>query len=296
LACFALLDSAERAHDIPAHLLKAIALTESGRRLKGGRMRVVPWPWTINVQGKGYFFPSKEKAIEATRRFQAQGIRSIDVGYMQINLHHHAKAFRSLEEAFDPVLNIRYGARFLKRLKAQKGHWHRAIAHYHSADPVHHGPYRQRVLKTWAQTRQIPYLQLARGARVPVIAPLKRAKERPIAAQTSVSPVLERPDFQKPETLVRRVYALKRAGAQLAQGARLSRVSSPRVHLARADPFARVRDAQKELMGSTPPRKSGLSGQPVQKIPPLWMCASYKTRSPHLRPTLVVVNGLKRVG
>ena len=42
--------------------------------------------------------------------YRAQGARSIDVGCMQVNLLHHADAFASLEQAFDPVANARYAA------------------------------------------------------------------------------------------------------------------------------------------------------------------------------------------
>jgi tetratricopeptide (TPR) repeat protein len=54
--------------------------------------------------------------IKAVEKFQRTGAKSIDVGIMQINLRHHPHAFRNLEEAFDPQLNIAYGAKFLKQL------------------------------------------------------------------------------------------------------------------------------------------------------------------------------------
>src|ERR1700712_3063188 len=86
----------EREYGIPTHLLSAIASTESGRYHEGLRIRV-PWPWTINAEGKGYFFDSKSQAIAAVRKLRAQGVQSIDVGCMQVNLHHHANAFASLD-------------------------------------------------------------------------------------------------------------------------------------------------------------------------------------------------------
>ncbi len=69
------------------------------------------------------------------RSLQAQGVRSIDVGCMQINLRHHPNAFADLEEAFDPVSNARYAARFLKDLQATRGDWMRSASHYHSQTP-----------------------------------------------------------------------------------------------------------------------------------------------------------------
>jgi hypothetical protein len=36
---------------------------------------------------------------------QGEGVRSIDIGCMQINLVHHPDAFGSLEAGFDPITN-----------------------------------------------------------------------------------------------------------------------------------------------------------------------------------------------
>ena len=76
---------------------------------------------------------------------QARGLASIDIGCMQINLRHHPAAFPTLEEAFDPLANVRYGARFLSQLYAAHGEWPAAIARYHSGDPVSGQDYARRV-------------------------------------------------------------------------------------------------------------------------------------------------------
>lgn len=137
----------ESMHQIPRHLLNAIAHVESGRTMAD--KSTIAWPWTINVDGKGYVFDSKQEAISAVKRFQSLGKKSIDIGCMQINLKHHPNAFSSLDVAFDPKHNVSYGARFLVGLKNQmNGDWSKAIAHYHSASPKHHTPYRQKVYQT----------------------------------------------------------------------------------------------------------------------------------------------------
>ena len=67
---------------------------------------------------------------------QAKGVKSIDVGCMQINLAYHPDAFENLEEAFNPYKNVEYGAKFLKKLYKQKGNnWNRAATAYHSNLP-----------------------------------------------------------------------------------------------------------------------------------------------------------------
>src|ERR1700729_2748973 len=53
--CTRYLPRHERQYGIPEHLLAAIASTESGRFHKALGMNL-PWPWTINVEGTGYFF------------------------------------------------------------------------------------------------------------------------------------------------------------------------------------------------------------------------------------------------
>jgi hypothetical protein len=138
----------ERILGIPSQLLRAIALMESGRKNPVTK-KLSPWPWTIHVNGKGYYLSSKRAAIEAVQSFRKQGFKNIDVGCMQVNLHHHPNAFRSLEEAFDPQINIAYAAKYLKNLKKQHGNWKNAVEYYHSATPIHGHPYRQRVLTSW---------------------------------------------------------------------------------------------------------------------------------------------------
>ena len=142
----------ERRHRIPGKLLHAVALTESGKETANGQ---VAWPWTINVKGKGSFFNTKAEAIAAVRRLQQKGVTCIDVGCMQINLQYHPEAFSNLEEAFDPAVNIAYGASFLKNLHASHNDWNKAVAHYHSATPKLNKPYQNKVLQTWlAQKRK----------------------------------------------------------------------------------------------------------------------------------------------
>ena len=139
----------ERADYVPDRLMQAISIMESGRRdpVTG----VAAWPWTINVEGVGAMFDTKEEAIAAVRTNQAQGKRSIDVGCMQVNLIYHGDAFSSLEEAFDPVSNVRYAARFLKQLLDKTGSWPNAVAGYHSLTPDIGGEYAKKVLAIWAR-------------------------------------------------------------------------------------------------------------------------------------------------
>src|SRR3989338_8065934 len=138
-ACDHLMQFYETKYEIPTNLLKAISHVESGRVNEYGRMQSDLF--VINAQGKGYRFTSKQEAIQKIRELQAQGIQSIDVGCMQINLKHHPKAFKNLDEAFDPHKNVDYGARYLTSLKQNFGNWTEAVGRYHSSSSFHKNKY-----------------------------------------------------------------------------------------------------------------------------------------------------------
>ncbi len=139
---------AEREYRLPAALLHAIARVETGRP-DPRTGAAVSWPWTINAEGQGRFFSTKEDAIAAVRALQARGVSVIDVGCLQVNLHHHPRAFASLDEAFNPLANARYAGLFLARLHQSTRNWETAAAHYHSHTPERAEAYRLKVLAAW---------------------------------------------------------------------------------------------------------------------------------------------------
>jgi Transglycosylase SLT domain len=144
--CIGAIEAAERSFDLPAGLLMAVALTETGRQI--GEVQT-PWPWSINAAGEGAWLEHRRAAIERTRALQASGVESIDVGCMQVNLKWHAAAFDSLESAFDPRTNVRYAARHLQELRGRSRDWLEAAGHYHSADPARARPYLARLNRNW---------------------------------------------------------------------------------------------------------------------------------------------------
>ncbi len=152
--CRVAVAQAEQAARVPAQLLAAMARVESGRPDPVSN-RINPWPWTINAEGRPMVFETKQDAIAAVQALQAQGMRSIDVGCVQVNLMHHPLAFASLEEAFDPHANARYAAKFLTELRERLGDWVLATAHYHSATPEFGTAYQQKVLQAWPEEQKI---------------------------------------------------------------------------------------------------------------------------------------------
>jgi hypothetical protein len=143
-ACRRAIATVEPGSGLPPGLLLAIALVESGRR-NPATGRIEPWPWAFNTEGEGRLPPDRAAALAAVRALQARGVRSIDVGCMQVNLAHHPEAFASLEQAFEAEANVRYAARFLLALRARTGDWPQAIANYHSGDDLRGLRYHRRV-------------------------------------------------------------------------------------------------------------------------------------------------------
>jgi hypothetical protein len=146
--CTVAIAMAERSGDIPAGLLAAIGRVESGRPdpISGA---VLPWPWTIDIGGASHFFATRAEAVAATRELQVRGVASVDVGCMQVNLAYHPDAFATLEEAFDPLTNALYAARFLRVLFRQTGDWPAAVAAYHSQTRAIGAAYQGKVLAVW---------------------------------------------------------------------------------------------------------------------------------------------------
>src|SRR4051794_36414739 len=144
---------AEQRHGVPPQLLAAIGRVESGRRDPMTGVRGA-WPWTINASGQGAWFETKAEAIQAVEVWQARGVRSIDVGCMQVNLMHHPQAFPTLAESFEPMVNADYAARFLVRLYGQTGDWTKAAANYHSANPAEGAPYAAKVVSIWPEEQR----------------------------------------------------------------------------------------------------------------------------------------------
>jgi soluble lytic murein transglycosylase-like protein len=170
--CRGAIQAAEREARLPPQLLMAIARVESGRRdPTTGSFH--PWPWTINAEGRGYFFASKPEAIAAVQALWAQGVRSIDVGCMQINLMHHPDAFASLEDALDPLKNATYAGNFLRELYGARKSWPEAVARYHSATPQLHERYRNRVYALWSDLQAPPpRVQTAAAVAAPTVPPI----------------------------------------------------------------------------------------------------------------------------
>ena len=142
----------EQQYQIKKHLLTTISSVETGR-YNEAKKQTLAWPWTINAQGKGRYFATKEEAVRAVKKLQAQGVKSIDVGCMQINLAYHGDAFDSIEDALDPETNVTYGDKFLRNLYEQKRDWIKAAMAYHSSVPTKAQRYKRKLASAYEKVK-----------------------------------------------------------------------------------------------------------------------------------------------
>lgn len=118
------------AERVPAESLYSLAMAESMRKTAWGAK---PWPWTINVAGRGYHYETRDEAFAALLGFmQRWPLKNIDVGVAQVNLGWNGHYFPTFRDAFDPYTNLRAAARILRTCyDARPGSWLQAAGCYH---------------------------------------------------------------------------------------------------------------------------------------------------------------------
>lgn len=124
-ACESQIIAAADRYGIPAGILYAVGLAETGRK---GSLQ----PYALNIEGRAVFPATKSMAMTEFDAARRQGHELIDLGCMQINYRYHASEFRGVADMLDPARNVDYAARFLKTLKGQHDTWAMAVARYHA--------------------------------------------------------------------------------------------------------------------------------------------------------------------
>ncbi|MFV0626893.1 MAG: transglycosylase SLT domain-containing protein [Alphaproteobacteria bacterium] len=180
----------EKEFQIQKHLLTTISNVETGRWDETLQKRTT-WPWTVNAQGKGYYYDTKEEAIAAVKTLQKNGVKSIDVGCMQVNLMYHGKAFANLNDAFDPEKNVEYGAKFLKNLYQNADEdWMKAATQYHSKKPHKAQRYGNKLAAVYedikANLSSDPLTDVITEAKPAKIAKIEKIKQRNAVAKKVV--------------------------------------------------------------------------------------------------------------
>lgn len=135
---------AQMGQRVDPKITAGIAMNESAYRGQ-------PWPWTLNVAGRGMYFASRQEAHAAINRLLAEGRSDFDVGLMQVNWRYHGQRFNSPWEALSPAVNIRVAEDILAENLRRSGSAAKAIAWYHNANPERGTPYFHRFMKHVAQ-------------------------------------------------------------------------------------------------------------------------------------------------
>ncbi len=164
--CDAASAAAAAERGIPADVLYTITLTETGRSRAG---RLQPWPWTVNMEGAGFWFDTRAEAMEYVQAKFDAGARSFDVGCFQINYKWHHQHFDSIEQMFDPMANARYAARFLSELYDESADWTKAAGMYHSRTEVYASRYRARFDRIRATLGDMPERPLVLPTVLPTV-------------------------------------------------------------------------------------------------------------------------------
>lgn len=114
---------------IPSTVLYAVALQESGIRLRG---RLVPWPWTLNIAGTPQRYATRAEACTGLRQsLRRTPATRIDAGLGQINLGYHPQRYAQPCDLLDPYRNLAIAAEILREQHVAGEDWLLAIGRYH---------------------------------------------------------------------------------------------------------------------------------------------------------------------
>lgn len=166
--CISAIQQYENQYQIPKNLLHAISIVESGRWHEGAK-KVMPWPWSVNVDGAAYYFDTRQQAVDFVKKKLKEGVGNIDVGCNQISWQFHGHNFESIEQAIHPVHNSKFAAQFLKQHYMETKDWVKATGRYHSRTEGLGSAYSQKVHQTWrgkyAKYPAIPRSNAAQAAK-----------------------------------------------------------------------------------------------------------------------------------
>lgn len=133
-----------RIYKVDPLLLYSIALTVSSRPVSGG---VMPWPYTITVDGQRHYYEDMPSAERALDTFLASGKRNVAIGLMQVNIAYYPYGLPGM--LLDPLFNVSEGARLLKASMATTKDYHNGIGRYFSWNAEESNLWGKRVLEQY---------------------------------------------------------------------------------------------------------------------------------------------------
>lgn len=114
---------------IPPAIFFGVAYQESKMRFGN---TALPWPWTLNVEGKPYRYRTRLEAERDLMRFLNAGKRSIDIGLCQVNWKYNGLRLGDPRKGLDPYWNMRVSASILREHFDATGDWFTAVGMYHN--------------------------------------------------------------------------------------------------------------------------------------------------------------------
>lgn len=120
-------------HGVPAEILYAVASTESIIDLD---VKARPWPWTLNVAGKGLRFDDRDAACQALKQALLE-TQLVDVGITQLNVRWQPQLFgehgrfRDPCDGLDPYANLDAAAELIRHHYDDTSDWLVATGRYH---------------------------------------------------------------------------------------------------------------------------------------------------------------------
>lgn len=119
----------------------SLLLQESGRNGK-------PWKWTLNHNGKGMYFDSRNEARKYLSEAIEKGDKNIDVGLSQINIRWNGELVKNPLNLLEPKINIAVSAKILKDCMNRFSELRKGLSCYHAGRVVKHGmKYAEKVIK-----------------------------------------------------------------------------------------------------------------------------------------------------
>lgn len=115
---------------IPAEVLYTVAKMESSYRIRIG---IYPWPWTLNIKGKGYYFATRNEAcVAALDGISRHGKYGVDIGLTQQNWGWvGVDNYTAPCDALSPNDNLRTAAVQLRKCFDKEKDWVYAAGCYH---------------------------------------------------------------------------------------------------------------------------------------------------------------------
>jgi len=116
---------------VPADVLYAISLAESGRHTEDYGFNL--WPWALNIDERSYYPASRQEAIALIQQALDRGSDRIAVGLMQVYWAFHQDTFNGNPRyALDIASNLRAGARILREFMDHAPDIWTAVGYYYA--------------------------------------------------------------------------------------------------------------------------------------------------------------------